>query len=450
MAKQEQINDPEKLVRMWVHECERIYGDRLVNATHLDTYRAFVADITKKSFPKAGTGMAKFFQAKDPEPLVFANFVESLDDKKYDQFPSLQMLSERLQFGLREYNDVNAVMDLVLFEDAMKHVCKICRIISNDSGHALLVGVGGSGKQSLSKLASFISQYQTMSIMISASYNLNDLKVDQQKMYNKAGMKDEGIMFLFTEGQITNERFLVSINDLLSSGEIADLYPAEDMDNIVNAVRGAVKSEGILDSKDNCIKFFYDRCRKNLHMAICFSPVGDAFRNRAKKFPALINNTVIDFFHPWPYEALLSVGARFLEEVEMPTDEVRDAIVKFMPYSFTVVGQESEKIKVEERRYIYTTPKSFLELVKLFKTMLSTKKTYLESEKDKYEIGVGKLQQTEEIVTQLEADLKIQSVEVEELKAEANKQAEVVGAEKTIVDAKAAEAEIESAAANKI
>jgi dynein heavy chain len=89
-------------------------------------------------------------------------------------------------------------------------------------------------------------------------------------------------------------------------------------------------------------------------------------------------------------------------------------------------------------------------LVKLFKTMLSTKKTYLESEKDKYEIGVGKLQQTEEIVTQLEADLKIQSVEVEELKAEANKQAEVVGAEKTIVDAKAAEAEIESAAANKI
>jgi dynein heavy chain len=164
----------------------------------------------------------------------------------------------------------------------------------------------------------------------------------------------------------------------------------------------------------------------------------------------LINNTVIDFFHPWPYEALLSVGARFLEEVEMPTDEVRDAIVKFMPYSFTVVGQESEKIKVEERRYIYTTPNTFLELVKLFKTMLSTKKTYLESEKDKYEIGVGKLQQTEEIVTQLEADLKIQSVEVEELKAEANKQAEVVGAEKTIVDAKAAEAEIESAAANKI
>ena len=121
-----------------------------------------------------------------------------------------------------------------------------------------------------------------MTIVISSTYGLGDLKADEQKMYIKSGQKDEGIMFLFTEGQITNERFLVSINDLLSSGEIADLFPAEDIDTIVNAVRSAVKGEGLIDNKDNCWKFFLDRVRKNLHMSLCFSPVGDAFRNRAK------------------------------------------------------------------------------------------------------------------------------------------------------------------------
>jgi len=73
-------------------------------------------------------------------------------------------------------------------------------------------------------------------------------------------------------------------------------------------------------------------------MSLCFSPVGDAFRNRSRKFPALINCTVIDWFHAWPEEALLSVAKKFLEEVEMPTDDVRNSIVKFMPFSFKLVN----------------------------------------------------------------------------------------------------------------
>jgi dynein heavy chain len=125
---------------------------------------------------------------------------------------------------------------------------------------------------------------------------------------------------------------------LLASGEINDLFTEEDYEGIVNNVRAAVKGEGIQDSKENCLKFFLDRVRKNLHMSLCFSPVGDAFRNRSRKFPALINCTVIDWFHAWPEEALLSVAKKFLEEVEMPTDDVRNSIIKFMPFSFKLVN----------------------------------------------------------------------------------------------------------------
>lgn len=48
--------------------------------------------------------------------------------------------------ALKEYNDINAYMGLVLFEDALRHITRICRIVLPPSGHALLVGVGGSGK----------------------------------------------------------------------------------------------------------------------------------------------------------------------------------------------------------------------------------------------------------------------------------------------------------------
>jgi len=121
----------------------------------------------------------------------------------------------------------------------------------------------------------------TFQITISATYGMNDLKVDLQNIFGKSGPKEEKILFLFTEGQITNERFLVYINDLLSSGEIADLYTLDEKEAMINNVRGKVKGEGKPDTRDNCWNWFVDSIKKNLHMSICFSPVGD-MRRRAR------------------------------------------------------------------------------------------------------------------------------------------------------------------------
>jgi dynein heavy chain len=62
---------------------------------------------------------------------------------------SLDGLNKILVEALENYNELNAVMNLVLFEDAMCHICRINRILESPRGNALLIGVGGSGKQSL-------------------------------------------------------------------------------------------------------------------------------------------------------------------------------------------------------------------------------------------------------------------------------------------------------------
>lgn len=443
VAQPAQFPEPEKVVKLWIHESERIYGDRLVSHDHYSNYRALMGDLVRKTFGGKFSGLNKYFQ-KDPEPLVFCHFANGLVEKIYDSIASMDSLYSILQEALKEYNDLNAQMDLVLFEDAMKHVCRISRIIMNSSGHALLVGVGGSGKQSLSRLASFICGYSTTQITISQTYSMSDLKTDLQNMYNKSGLKNEGILFIFTEGQITDERFLVYINDLLSSGEIADLYAIEEKDQIVNNIRSAVKSAGIPDTRDNCWNFFIDRVKTNLHMALCFSPVGDAFRNRARKFPALVNCTVIDWFHDWPQEALLSVASRFLEAVDLGDPEVREGIIEFMPYSFRAVNEASVKYKEVEKRYCYTTPKSFLELIKLFTNMLSKKREEILSYKNKLETGLVKLIETASDVAKLEVELKDKKVVVEEKKASADAFAEEVGREKAKVTAESDKANVEA------
>lgn len=96
-----------------------------------------------------------------------------------------------------------------------------------------------------------------------------------------------------------------------------------------------VKGAGLLDTRENCWDFFINKSRTNLHMVFTCSPVGEQFRVRAQRFLAMINSTVIDWFQPWPERALSGVSQKFMDEVDLDSDEIKQFVVDFMPLSFS-------------------------------------------------------------------------------------------------------------------
>ena len=87
-------------------------------------------------------------------------------------------------------------------------------------------------------------------------------------------------------------------------------------------VRPAAAKQG-LETPTQLWAFFVEQCRQKLHLVLCMSPIGAAFRERLRANPALVNCCTIDWFHAWPGDALEAVAAKFLRSVPLPVRPLR-------------------------------------------------------------------------------------------------------------------------------
>jgi dynein heavy chain len=175
------VSDPVVAVRCWCHENLRVYGDRLINTKDRDWFRENISKLITECF------QLQVANVLDKERLIFADFVGG-DAKMYMEVEDMSKMKTGIENFLDDYNNMSRVqMPLVMFLDACEHVARICRILRQPNGNALLLGVGGSGRQSLSRLSSFISEYDTFQIEVVKGYGMNEFKDDLKGCLLKCG-----------------------------------------------------------------------------------------------------------------------------------------------------------------------------------------------------------------------------------------------------------------------
>ncbi|CAM43859.2 putative dynein heavy chain [Leishmania braziliensis MHOM/BR/75/M2904] len=456
------------LVRLWLHEEMRTFEDRLTNDVDRTWFQQLLGKQLQKhlklsvgevlpSQPSNGAGGVENQQlptsAANMNALMFVDFMGTKAEQRvYQEASDFNAVVKVLEHQLQEYNQQcvgGRQLDLVIFSDAARHVCRIARVLRKPNGHALLLGVGGSGRQSLSRLAAHLNEYELFQVEMAKGYTMNAWHEDLKGVLRRVALQKKQVLFLFADTQIVHESMLEDVNNLLNSGEVPNLFFGQELEELLNSMRQVCVAEGLPVDKVTIFARFVRSCRSQLHISLCMSPLGEVFRSRLRMFPALVNCCTVDWFSAWPQQALSSVAHNYFAAMPLLAQEARavEVCTEVCVRVHVNVEAVSARFLTETQRHNYVTPTSFLELLHTFRALMETQTEKNQTTKDRFVNGLAKLRETEDAVAELQqtlsqsqpvlleknesikalvAEMEVQTAEAEKTKKEAQREREAV------------------------
>ncbi|XP_073413059.1 dynein axonemal heavy chain 3-like [Dendrobates tinctorius] len=451
----------QKLMRLWIHEVYRVFCDRLVSSLDRQKFFHIVKNVVQSQFKEKMTHLfthlviGREIQDLDMRNLFFGDYIISKNDEKservYNEIMDIERLKTCMEDFLHQYNKQSKTpMNLVMFHFAIEHISRISRILKMPGGHALLIGIGGTGRQSATRLAAFMVDIEVYQVSILKSYTVSEWRDDLKTVLRAAGQNGIPTVFLFADHQIKDESFLEDINMILSTGDVPSLFNNEEKLEVMEKMCQlfpAHQTQSEITPSDFYNKF-KDQVRRNLHVVLAFSPTGEAFRDHLRHYSSLVNCCTIDWFQAWPEDALEKVANHFLDDVEM-SQEIRNEAVFMCQHFHQSVVALSERVFQVLQRQIYVTSTSYLELIKTFKNLLERKRLELLTSKNRYLVGLEKLDFASSQITIMQQELTELKPMLIERSGETEELVNIIADETLEVEAVKSLVEADEATANK-
>ena len=223
----------ESLIDLFTHECLRVFSDRFISQEdnvlfylHLiDTINDyFKVNVRSKFFKQqtttriykdgaaaAATTTSLVTEEKeknkaDEEGQIFlyGDFLKN-DERIYQQFTnSKQLISVLSDYQMRSNMCGNATKQIVFFKEAVEHICRACRVLRQQGGHMLLIGIDGTGKDTIIELAAFISNCNVFKLHMKKGYNYNDFRDDLKNVFKLTGIQRKKLVFFVADKDIND------------------------------------------------------------------------------------------------------------------------------------------------------------------------------------------------------------------------------------------------------
>jgi len=419
----------ESLVRIWAHEALRLFSDRLIADDERQWTEETVNRIALEHFPNIDEHAAL------QRPILFSNWLS----RNYVPVERDQ-LREHVKQRLRTFCEEELDVPLILFNDVLEHVLRIDRVFRQPQGHLILIGVSGSGKTTLSRFVAWMNGLSVFQIKVHGRYSAEDFDEDLRNVLRRCGCKGEKICFIMDESNVLDSGFLERMNTLLANGEVPGLFEGDEYATLMTACKEGAQRQGLLlDSQEELYKWFTQQIVSNLHVVFTMNPPSDGLSSKAATSPALFNRCVLNWFGDWSDQALYQVAFELtqsadvdksnysapdslpieFDQLEMPLTH-RDAVVNAMVHVHHSLRSFNDRLKKQQNKTTFLTPRQFLDFVAQFVKLFNEKRDDLEEQQRHLNVGLDKLRETVEKVSELKKSLAEKKSELEKKDTEAS------------------------------
>ncbi|EAW13048.1 dynein heavy chain [Aspergillus clavatus NRRL 1] len=419
----------EGLVRIWAHEALRLFQDRLVAEEERNWTADAVRRIALDNFPTIDDQQAL------KGPILFSNWLS----KNYVPVER-ERLRDFVKARLKTFCEEEVDVPLVLFNDVLEHALRIDRVFRQPQGHLILIGVSGSGKTTLSRFVAWMNGLKVFQIKVHGKYSSEDFDDDLRTVLRRAGCKGEQICFIMDEANVLDSGFLERMNTLLANAEVPGLFEGDEFSSLMTACKEGAQRQGLLlDSQEELYKWFTQQIVKNLHVVFTMNPPEDGLSSKAATSPALFNRCVLNWMGDWSDQALFQVGSELTQsldldkpnfvaadsipvayrELSLPASH-RDTVVNSMVYIHYSLQRFNQRLQKQQGRTTYLTPRHYLDFVAQYVKLFNEKREDLEEQQRHLNVGLEKLRDTVDKVSDLRASLAQKKMQLEKKDAEAN------------------------------
>ncbi len=401
----EGINSNQYLILLWRHECMRAFHDKLVSHADRQLFMKELDGVTKEKY-KDDIPEDDGFLKRD---WLFCNFLRKAKKNPngevvepainaYELAESNETLRKLCEEKLEEYNSQQKkkLLDLVLFDEAVKNLLKITRVLQMRRGSALLVGLGGSGKQSLTRLAAFIEGQDLCPLSTSTEAKfVEELKEIYKKL---AGPEGVPTTIMMSESEIKTDILYEHLNSFLATGEITNLISKDDKEKLLMNNKDVLVKEAAGGNENSSrravFKYLITRVRDSMHLVLNVSPNGAQLAEKYRMFPAIFSCCNLVWFLPWSEESLINVASSMFTSFKLDcTPSVTEKLANHAAAVHTGVSEECDKYYDRLKRYVYVTPRTYLSFINNFGQEYARKIAAQQEYEGKIKVGIEKMEE---------------------------------------------------------